>query len=151
MVTTAASVWIKMRWPKNFQSDHRSTLLTFLIKATMTLKEIMSFYGNQMFLTHYQMTNLRLVQTEGVGRRQFNPFDENGRKLSEKVENTMGKGEIASYEQFLLFPPCFQKACFPGASKGVIVWEWVKGGLWQDNFCEFIFNPVPHNPEEEGF
>ena len=21
----------------------------------------------------------------------------------------------------------FQKACFPGASKGVIVWEWVKG------------------------
>ena len=35
------------------------------------------------------------------------------------------KGEIARYEQFLLFPQCFQKACFPGASKGVIVWEWV--------------------------
>ena len=39
----------------------------------------------------------------------------------------MGKGEIARYEQLLLFPQCFQKACFPGASKGVIVWEWVKG------------------------
>ena len=38
----------------------------------------------------------------------------------------MGKGEIARYEQFLLFPQCFQKACFPGVSKGVIVWEWVK-------------------------
>ena len=38
----------------------------------------------------------------------------------------MGKGEIARYEQFLLFPQCFQKACFQGASKGVIVWEWVK-------------------------
>ena len=38
----------------------------------------------------------------------------------------MGKGEIAHYEQFLLFPQCFQKACFPGASKGVTVWEWVK-------------------------
>ena len=38
----------------------------------------------------------------------------------------MGKGEIACYEQFLLFPLCFQKACFPGASKGVMVWEWVK-------------------------
>ena len=38
----------------------------------------------------------------------------------------MGKGEIARYEQFLLFPQCFEKACFPGASKGVIVWEWVK-------------------------
>ena len=39
----------------------------------------------------------------------------------------MGKREIARYEQFLLFPQCFQKACFPGASKGVIVWEWVNG------------------------
>ena len=37
----------------------------------------------------------------------------------------MGKGEIARFEQFLLFPQCFQKACFPGESKGVIVWEWV--------------------------
>ena len=53
-------------------------------------------------------------------------FDENGRKLSKQVENTVGKGEIARYEQFLLFPRCFQKACFPEASKGVIVWEWVK-------------------------
>ena len=39
---------------------------------------------------------------------------ENGRKLSRRVENTVGKGEIARYEQFLLFPQCFQKACFPG-------------------------------------
>ena len=52
-------------------------------------------------------------------------FDENGRKLSKRVENNVGKGEIARYEQFLLFPRCFQKACFPGASKGVIVWGWV--------------------------
>ena len=29
------------------------------------------------------------------------------------VENTVGKGEIARYEQFLLFPQCFQKAGFP--------------------------------------
>ena len=47
-------------------------------------------------------------------------------ELSKWVENTVGKGEIARYEQFLLFPQCFPKACFPGASKGVIVWEWVK-------------------------
>ena len=52
-------------------------------------------------------------------------FYENGRKLSKRVENTVGTGEIAGYEQFLLFPQCFQKACFPGASKGVIMWEWV--------------------------
>ena len=52
-------------------------------------------------------------------------FDENIRKFSKRVENTVGKGEIALYEQFLLFPQCFQKACFPGASKGVIAWEGV--------------------------
>ena len=62
-------------------------------------------------------------------------FDENGRKLSKWVENTVGKGEIARYEQFLLFPQCFQKACFPGASKGVIVWEWVNR-----------LNPLPNKP-----
>ena len=56
-------------------------------------------------------------------------FDENWRNLSKQVENTVEKGEIARYEQFLLFPQCFQKACFPGASKRVIVWEWVKPAL----------------------
>ena len=34
-------------------------------------------------------------------------FDENGRKFSKQVENTVGNGEIAHYEQFLLFPQCF--------------------------------------------
>ena len=52
-------------------------------------------------------------------------FDENNRKFSKRAENTVGKGEIALYEQFLLFPQCFQKACFAGTSKGVIVLEWV--------------------------
>ena len=32
------------------------------------------------------------------------------RKLFKPVENTVGRGEIAHYEQFLLFPQCFQKA-----------------------------------------
>ena len=71
------------------------------------------------------MKNFRLFQTERVCRRQFQ-IKKNGRKLSKRVENTVWKGEIARYEQFLLFPQCFHKACFPGASKGVIVWEWVK-------------------------
>ena len=55
-------------------------------------------------------------------------FDKIGRKFSKQVENTVGKGEIACNEQFLLFPQCFQKACFPGAPKEYIVWEWVKLG-----------------------
>ena len=38
-------------------------------------------------------------------------LDENGRKFSKRIENTVGKGEIARYEQFLFFPQRFQKTC----------------------------------------
>ena len=38
-------------------------------------------------------------------------FDENGRKVCKRVENTVGKGEIARNKQFLLFPQCFKKTC----------------------------------------
>ena len=65
-------------------------------------------------------------------------IDENGRKLSKRVENTVGKGKIARYEQFLLFPQCFQKACFPGASKGVVVWEWVNLAV-----CLALYRTLP--------
>ena len=53
-------------------------------------------------------------------------FDENGRKLYKWVENTMGKGEIVRYEQFLLFPQCFQRACTADTWKPGLVWERVK-------------------------
>ena len=43
-------------------------------------------------------------------------FDENGRKLSKRVENTVGQREIARYEQFLLFP-VFSKGMFPRGVK----------------------------------
>ena len=53
-------------------------------------------------------------------------FDENGRKFSTRVENIVGKGEIACYEQFLLFPQCFQKTCTADTWKPGLVWERVK-------------------------
>ena len=53
----------------------------------------------------------------------------------------MGKGEIAHYEQFLLFPQCFQKACFPGASKCDIVWEWVN--------YEWVFENIKWKKEKK--
>ena len=64
-------------------------------------------------------------------------FGKNGSKLSKRVENIVGKGEIARHEQFLLFLQCFQRACFPGVSKGVIAWEWVK--------------PSSNDPEQGSF
>ena len=42
-------------------------------------------------------------------------------QLSDWVENIMGKGEIAHYEQFLLFPQCFQKLSGVDGSKWVSV------------------------------
>ena len=38
-------------------------------------------------------------------------FDENDRKFSKWVESSVGKGEIARYEQFLLFSQCLPKTC----------------------------------------
>ena len=40
-----------------------------------------------------------------------------GIQLSDLVENVVGKGEIAHYEQFLLFPQCFQKLSIVDVSK----------------------------------
>ena len=54
------------------------------------------------------MANFRLLETEELADNNFE-FDENGRRFSKRIENTVGKGEIACNEQFLRFPPCFQK------------------------------------------
>ena len=42
-----------------------------------------------------------------------------GIQLSDRVENIVGKGEIARYEQFLLFPQSFQKLTVVDVSKWV--------------------------------
>ena len=55
-----------------------------------------------------QTTNFKLFQTKKFAYENFK-LDENGRKLFIWVENTEGQREIARYEQFLLFPLCFQK------------------------------------------
>ena len=56
-------------------------------------------------------------------------FDENGRKLSKLVENIMGKGEIAHYEQYLLFPhSVFNRL------------------VLQTRKSQGLFNPFPNKP-----
>ena len=45
---------------------------------------------------------------------------------SDRVENIVEKGVNASFQHFLLFPQCFQKASFSGSWKPGIVWERVK-------------------------
>ena len=38
------------------------------------------------------------------------------------LENTVGKGENAGYQHFLIFPQCFQKTSFSASLKVGIVW-----------------------------
>ena len=64
-------------------------------------------------------------------------------KVSERVENAVGKGKIAHYEQFLLFPQSFQKAStadmFGLFGKGLKFWI-----VYQRVKCA-------HIPDKEGF
>ena len=76
-------------------------------------------------LTLSQTTNFRLFQTEEFADDNFE-FDENCRKYYRRVENTVGKGEIVHYEQFLLFPQCVQKISTADAKKPGLIWERVK-------------------------
>ena len=59
-------------------------------------------------LTHYQTTVLNSSKLKDFADDN-SKFEEND-KVSQTVRKHMGKGGIARYEQFLLFPKCFQKA-----------------------------------------
>ena len=77
-------------------------------------------------------------------------FDENGRQFSIQVENTVGKGEIARYRKFLLFPQCFQKTSTQDTYKPGLVWERVnldkQNQLYKNKIIQKIHNsdqPIP--------
>ena len=54
-------------------------------------------------LNPIQTTNFDYSKPKEFADDNFE-LDENGRKFAKWVENTVGKGEIACYQQFLLFP-----------------------------------------------
>ena len=113
-------------------------LYACLIKESQNVVYVLLFFH----LTHYQMTNFRLFPTERVCRQQFQIWWKWQKVIQMGRKHCGEKGEIARYEQFLIFPRCFQKACLPGASKGVIVWEWVKYVIvtWEvrEAFCKHL-------------
>ena len=51
------------------------------------------------------------------------PVNENGGRFSKWEENTVGPGEIARYEQFLLFAQYFQKTCTAYTYNRDFVWK----------------------------
>ena len=53
-------------------------------------------------------------------------FDESGKNFSKLVENTVGKGKIARYELFLLFPQSFQKTKLQTCKNQGLFWKGLK-------------------------
>ena len=91
-----------------------ASLSDTLTKSTLKSQYIFSstekVFTIRKLITLSQTTYFRLFKLKEFADDNFK-FDENGRMFSKQVENTVGKGEIAHYEQFLLFPWCFQKIC----------------------------------------
>ena len=83
----------------------------------MLLTSILSFFQNRFkkVIANGCLTLSRTIILDSSKFKDFAEdnfkFDENDSKFSERVENAMGKEEIAQYEQFLLFSQCFQKTC----------------------------------------
>ena len=70
------------------------------------------------------MTNFRLyTKLKEFADSNFK-LNENGRKFSKRVENSVGKGEIARYmyKEFLLFPQVFSEDLYCRHKKPGLVW-----------------------------
>ena len=75
------------------------------VRVDENLMSVLSLY-NRLTLPKQQI--LDSSKQEEIADNNFK-FDENGRKFSKWLANNVGKGKIAFYEQFFLFPHCFQK------------------------------------------
>ena len=83
-------------------------LITDIFSFSYKVFKGLNFQGRHLTLSKEQILNS--FKLKDFGDDNFK-FDENAGKLSKWVENTVGEGEIALYEQFLLIPQSFQKTC----------------------------------------
>ena len=74
-------------------------------------------------LTLYQTTKFWTVtKLKGFADDKLN-VAKMASSLFDRAENTLGKGENAGYQHFLLFPLCFPKLSTSGSLKVGIVWS----------------------------
>ena len=90
---------------QNF-NEHFPCSPTWILKCTFESSEEPNF----LLVISCQTTNFRFFPLKEFAVDNFK-FDGNGRQFSKRGENTVRKGEIACYEQFLLFLQCFLKTC----------------------------------------
>ena len=87
-----------------------STICQLVLLAT-SCKSTNDFCWNTLFKKKWQLTFSQIFDSSKL--KEFADdnfkFNENDRKFSIRIENTVGKGEIARYKQFLLFPYFFKK------------------------------------------
>ena len=91
-------------------NEGNAGLITHFLVCYNVLKNDLGHKNSLLQLTLSQTTNFRLFKLKEFADHNFKLY-ENVRKFSSKLENTVGKREIACYEQFLLFLECFQKTC----------------------------------------
>ena len=77
-----------------------------------------STFPNEIIMYLFRLSILPFPKWQILGSPKLKEFTdhnfkvhENGGKFSECIENTVGKGKIARYKQFLLFPQIFQNTC----------------------------------------
>ena len=88
-------------------------LATFNLSAANALFLVQSIklpFGKEL---KHQMDGKGLTLCQTTSSKSLQTTISNVMKVAKssqkRVENTVGKGEIARYEQFLFFPQCFQK------------------------------------------
>ena len=72
----------------------------------MLLVRFIDVYRSIIPLPHMAILGSKIQQQIEIWCQKYGQM---GIQLSDWVENIVGKEEIACYEQFLLFPQCFQK------------------------------------------
>ena len=89
-----------------------------LLESHLCLSFIISpVLSNMVYIIHFPINSLPYDKILNQSKSKAFADDKlNGKPLQKLflgwVENIVGKGENASYQHFLLFPQCFQKAFF---------------------------------------
>ena len=89
-----------------------------------------SIFADARVLTHYQMTNFRLFQTEGVCRQQFQILRK-WKKVIQTGRKHCGKRRNCSLRAISPFPTVFSKGLFPWGVKRCHCVGMGQSQIWQ--------------------
>ena len=106
-----------------------TSVLTILLEKFNTLTWVTFFSHHLQMLQPITRRQILDFQTEIVCRQQIHIWRKWKKVIQTGRKNTVGKREIACYEQFLLFPKCFQKLVTQGRQKMLLCGNGLKWTL----------------------